>query len=80
MKLGVDGGESMIEGDSEKEEEGATTWGLDIRAPAFRDRPYRMVVRLQGEGIDIGAPEHWGWRGLKPEAGLLFLMCWQMLS
>lgn len=68
----------MTEGDSEREE-GARIWGSDTWAPSFWDREYRMVVRLQG-GIDIGAPGHQGWRGLRLEAGLLFLTCWQMLS
>lgn len=64
----------MIEGDSEREEEGARTWGSDTWALSFGDRAYRMVVRLQ-RGIEIGAPGHLGCRGLRLEACLLFLTC-----
>lgn len=41
------GGESRIEGDSEREEEDTRIWGSDTWAPSFWDRVYRMVVKLQ---------------------------------
>lgn len=52
----------MIEGDSEREEEGARTWDSDTWAPSFGDRAYRMVIRLQ-RGIEIGAPGTWAAEG-----------------
>lgn len=66
----------MIEGDYEREEEGGRT--------RFRHLgPIPLGQGIQNGhwspgvgGIDIGAPGHWGWRGLRLEAGLRFLTCW----
>lgn len=67
----------MIKGDSEREEE-VPGPGVQTTGP----HPFGIghTEWSLDYGVAGGAPGHQGWRGLRLEAGLLFLTCWQMLS